>query len=83
MINRIKGILHPEAYHGSNLSSPFFEGWYHKLVTKSGESFAIIPGIYRSGMSQNVFSFIMVFNGESCDVHFERFKPLNFFASTD
>ena len=43
MINRIKGIRHPEAYHGDNAGTPFFEGWYHKIVTKSGHAIVIIP----------------------------------------
>ena len=48
MINWIKRLYHPEAYHGINSGTPFFEGRYHKIVTKSGHPFAIIPGIYCS-----------------------------------
>ena len=73
MINWIKGIHHPEAYHGINSRPPFFEGWYHKIVTKSGHPFAIIPGIYRSAKVENKFPFVMIFDGQSGDVHFERF----------
>ena len=74
MINRIKGIRHPEAYHGDNTGAPFFEGWYHKIVTKSGHAIVIIPGIYSSKKVDNHFSFIMIFAGLSGKVHFHRFQ---------
>ena len=83
MINWIKGIHHPEAYHGINFSPPFFEGWYHKIVTKSGHPFAIIPGIYRSAKGKNNFPFVMIFDGQSGEVHFERFNINDFSAKTD
>ena len=83
MINWLKGLQHPEAYHGEKSGSPYFEGWYHKIVTESSESFAIIPGMYRSDEVENDFSFIMIFNGKSGDVHFERFDITDFHARTD
>ena len=83
MINWLKGIHHPEAYHGINSATPFFEGWYHKIVTKSGHPFAIIPGIYRSAKVENDFPFIMIFDGQSGDVYFERFNTKDFSAKTD
>ena len=83
MINWIKGIHHPEAYHGINSRTPFFEGWYHKIVTKSGHPFAIIPGIYRSAKVENNFPFVMIFDGQSGDVHFERFNINDFSAKTE
>ena len=83
MINWFKGIHHPEAYHGLNNKSPFFEGWYNKVVTADKHPFAIIPGIYRSGEIENNFPFIMIFDGESGDVYFERFNILDFSASSN
>lgn len=83
MITWLQGILHPEAYHGSNTGAPFFEGWYHKLVTQAGNSFAIIPGVYRSAKSENEFSFIMVFDGETGEVYFERYEISSFSARVD
>ena len=83
MINRIRGIQHPEAYHGDNTGAPFFEGWYHKIVTKSGHAIVIIPGIYSSDKVDNHFSFIMIFDGLSGKVHFERFQKDDFFSKTD
>jgi hypothetical protein len=83
MINWLKGISHPEAYHGSDIDGPFFEGWYHKLVNKSGHSFAIIPGIYRSEKSKNEFAFIMVLDGDTGEVNFERYNISSFTARVD
>ena len=61
MIKWFKGLQHPEAFHGTDSRSPYFEGWYHKLVSKTKRSIVIIPGMYRSGEVENEFSFIMVF----------------------
>ena len=39
------------AHHGEKNKKPFFEGWYHKLITVNGQSVAIIPGIYCNGLN--------------------------------
>ena len=83
MIKWFKGLQHPEAFHGSNSRSPYFEGWYHKLVSKTKRSIVIIPGMYRSGEVENEFSFIMVFDGNSGEVHFERFSFDHFVSKTN
>ena len=82
MINWFKGLQHPEAFHGKDSKSPYFEGWYHKLVSKTKRSIVIIPGMYRSGEDNNEFAFIMIFDGNSGDVHFERFSIDNFVSKT-
>ena len=82
MINWFKGLQHPEAFHGKDSRSPYFEGWYHKLVSKTKRSIVIIPGMYRSGEGKNEFAFIMIFDGNSGDVHFERFSIDNFVSKT-
>ena len=83
MIKWFKGLQHPEAYHGVKSGTPYFEGWYHKLVTEDSKPFAIIPGMYRSATVENNFSFIMIFDGQSGDVYFERFNITDFNAKTD
>ena len=60
----------PSAYHGGKNKRPFFEGWYHKLVTDDDQSLAIIPGIYRSGVNNNQTVFIMIFDGGNVDVFY-------------
>ena len=83
MIKWFKGLQHPEAYHGMDSRSPYFEGWYHKLVSKTKRSIVIIPGMYRSGEVENEFSFIMIFDGNSGEVHFERFSYDHFVSKTN
>ena len=80
MIKWLKGLYHPEAFHGSKSGSPYFEGWYHKIVSEDKRSIVIIPGMYRSGVVENEFSFIMVFDGSNGQVHFEKF-PISEFSS--
>ena len=72
----------PSAYHGGKNKRPFFEGWYHKLVTDDDQSLAIIPGIYRSGVNNNQTVFIMIFDGGNVDVFYERFEVQQFSCST-
>ena len=74
-------LLKPEAFHGNKSKRPFFEGWYHKLTTKSNKSLAIIPGIYKSGQSKNETAFIMVFDGSNKKVFFERYSTKEFECS--
>jgi len=83
MIKWFKGLQHPEAFHGEDSRSPYFEGWYHKLVSKTKRSIVIIPGMYRSGEVENEFSFIMIFDGNSGEVHFERFSYDHFVSKTN
>ena len=83
MIRWLKGLYHPEAFHGVRSRSPYFEGWYHKIVSKDRKSIVIIPGMYRSGVVKNEFSFIMVFEGATGHVHFEKFPISEFFSEID
>ena len=44
----IRGIRHPEGYHGRGVRRGFFEGWYVKLVSADrSQRWAVIPGIFR------------------------------------
>ena len=45
MLQHINTILNPERFQGHGKSKSYFEGWYFKLVSASGRSLAIIPGI--------------------------------------
>ena len=72
----------PGAYHGENNKRPFFEGWYHKLVTNDGRALVIIPGIYRSGFNNNQTAFVMIFDGDTGEVFYERFEVQQFSCST-
>ena len=58
-------IKRPEQYHGNNNKRPFFEGWYHKMSTSNGETLVLIPGIYRSGVSEYETAFLMIYQGSN------------------
>ena len=46
MINWFKGLQHPEAFHGKDSRSPYFEGWYHKLFPRQkGQSLSFLACI--------------------------------------
>ena len=79
---KIMFLRDPSAYHGEKNKRPFFEGWYHKLVTSDDQSLVIIPGIYRSGEKNNQTAFIMIFDGISGDLFYEKFEVNQFNCST-
>lgn len=44
----LRGVQHPEAFHGHGITRGFFEGWYVKLVSADrSQRWAVIPGIFR------------------------------------
>ena len=79
---KIMFLRDPSAYHGEKNKRPFFEGWYHKLGTSDDQSLVIIPGIYRSGEKNNQTAFIMIFDGISGDLFYEKFEVNEFNCST-
>lgn len=77
----IKQALNPNIYHGFNKNGPFFEGWYFKVTTVEGISFAFIPGVFIAQNPSNNFSFIQVFEGNNASMNFIRFPYDSFGAS--
>jgi tocopherol cyclase len=66
MIKHIRSVLNPDAYHGFDQTSPYFEGWYFKLVDSSEqERWCIIPGVYLGKNPADTHAFIQVMNGVS------------------
>ncbi|KAF9184138.1 hypothetical protein BGZ51_003535 [Haplosporangium sp. Z 767] len=55
LLSNIKNIRRPIHYHGQDVTTKFFEGWYIKMVKlnetvhEPARSLALIPGIYRTG----------------------------------
>lgn len=77
----IRSTLAPTAYHGTNQTTPFFEGWYFKVVdARQHTTFAIIPGIYKG---KDAHSFVMVLDGRTHEVTTTRFSVDDFRAATD
>ena len=71
-------LKRPELYHGQSQKRPFFEGWYHKMSSKNGETFVAIPGIYRSGINNNQTAFLMFYQGSNGRVDYIPYKVEDF-----
>ena len=69
-------LFNPEGFHGhsswttSGSSDGFFEGWYYKIVTSSGETLVAIPGAI---WGEDGFAFVM-FVDASSTVPAERYQ---------
>lgn len=70
--------IQPDLYHGEQSSDRFFEGWYFKLTTGDGRSFAFIPGV---GKGHDPHSFLQIINGPKSEYHYFRF-PIGAFHSS-
>lgn len=87
----LRGIQHPEAYHGDGVRSGFFEGWYNKLVSADRtQRWAVIPGIFRGlatgddGTSEDSLrdeAFVQVLDGLTGRSWYHRFPVEEFRAS--
>lgn len=81
----IRGVRHPEAFHGVGKSNGFFEGWYIKLVdAETSQRWAVIPGVFiglKSGHDEaKTQSFVQVLDGQTGRSWFHEF-PLNEFQA--
>lgn len=80
----IRGIRHPEAFHGHGVRGGFFEGWYVKLVdADQDQRWALIPGIFRGLDSQTDEAFIQVLDGSTGSAWYHAFPSSQFTAETD
>ncbi len=79
-------VLHPEAFHGRDANSPFFEGWYVKVVDAShAQRWAVIPGVFRGVAGEHGErneAFIQVLDGSTGRSWFHAFPLDEFEAST-
>ena len=77
-------ILRPELYHGRNKRPPFFEGWYFKLVDRTGQHrFALIPGVFLHPDPAVQHAFIQVLDGTAGPSHYHRYPLSDFEASAE
>ncbi len=80
MSTRLRTILHPSWYQGKRASAPYFEGWYFKLVDKSGlHRLAVIPGVFKGPAGDEAF--IQVFDGTDGSVWFLSYPESEFSAA--
>ncbi|OWY19127.1 hypothetical protein C7N43_30175 [Sphingobacteriales bacterium UPWRP_1] len=80
--NNIRGVFHPEIYHGFGKKQNFFEGWYFKIVNQPENlRFAIIPGIAMGNNKDEQHAFIQILDGTNCISTYYRFKTTEFWAN--
>lgn len=87
----LRGVLHPEAYHGQSKRDGFFEGWYVKLVSEDlSQRWAVIPGIFKGidkadsqEREDNYEAFIQVLDGSTGRSWFYPFPTNSFSAAAD
>lgn len=83
----IRGVIHPEGFHGERASQPYFEGWYVKLVDETrAHRWAVIPGIFRGVIGEDGVrdeAFIQVLDGGTGRSWFHRFDIGDFRASNE
>jgi hypothetical protein len=63
----LRGIQHPEGFHGNGKTRNYFEGWYFKIVSQDqSQKWAVIPGIFRGlGGSSRDEAFVQVLDGST------------------
>lgn len=76
----LRGVLHPEIYHGFGRKAPYFEGWYFKLIDASrNRRLAIIPGIFMAeGDSGGNHAFIQVLDGMTGRASYHEYSSESF-----
>ena len=84
----IRGVAHPEAFHGTGKTGGFFEGWYIKLVNADlSQRWAVIPGIFKglAGGTEDTddTAFVQVLDGLTGRSWFHTFPLSDFEAATD
>ncbi len=81
-----RGVVHPEAFHGDGARTPYFEGWYVKLVDSTQSArWAVIPGVFRGVLGEDGVrdeAFVQVLDGTTGRSWFHRFDVSEFRASS-
>lgn len=82
----IRGIRHPEAFHGRGVTGGFFEGWYVKVADAQQRArWAFIPGVFRGHDGESVTdeAFVQVLDGATGVSAYHRYAATDFSASAD
>lgn len=79
---RMRAIFNPERFQGWGKTKSYFEGWYFKLVSPSGRSLAVIPGIAWDSAGQG-HAFVQLLDGNQKTANYIRFSSELFRASED
>lgn len=81
-VSFLRGVQHPEAFHGRGVRSRFFEGWYVKVVSANTQHrYAFIPGIFLGPDDSVQEAFVQVLDGLNGRSWYHRFPVSEFEAS--
>ena len=81
MLNQLRTLLDPARYQGRSRHSPYFEGWYFKLVDQAEQQrYAIIPAVFLTEGGEGPHAFIQVLDGVSGSMTYIPY-PLNEFQA--
>ena len=80
----LRSIRRPAHYHGHGERSPFFEGWYFKLVA-AGEQhrYAVIPGVFIGREPGVSHAFVQTLDGATGRTAHHRYSFEAFQATRD
>ncbi len=82
MFDFFRSTLNPAAFHGQHAPSPFFEGWYFKLVSADERCcYSIIPGVFKGQDEKSSHSFVQVLNGISGESNYHAYPYNQFWAA--
>lgn len=77
-------ILNPAWYQGKGRRSPYFEGWYFKVVDRTEmHRYAIIPAVFLTKGADGPHAFIQVFDGVNGVMTYVRYPLSEFWAAED
>ncbi|MDD2279337.1 MAG: tocopherol cyclase family protein [Bacteroidales bacterium] len=75
-----KQLWNPEYFQGFKKTKNYFEGWYFKVVSASGNHrYAFIPGI---SLGADPHSFVQVIDGKTGETQYHRFAIEEFYYSS-
>ncbi len=77
----IRTLNDPSLYHGHGRTKNFFEGWFFKVIDRTGtHSYSFIPGIFLGSAPGKSHAFIQVMNGITGETFYHRFPAKEFSA---
>jgi len=80
----VQTILNPAWYQGHGRRSPYFEGWYFKLVDRAeAHRYAIIPAVFLTEGGEGPHAFIQVFDGVNGKMTYIPYPLADFWAAED
>ena len=81
-VSFLRGVKHPEAFHGRGIRKRYFEGWYVKLVSADrSHRLAVIPGVFLGLDGQTNEAFVQVLDGATGQSWYHRYETDQFDAS--